>query len=457
MNRRFARIRFSQEAVTKIQAVVIIAIVIIAASIGIYYFALSRPPSAPVTIKIGIVADVTGPLSKEGTDMWREAQLAAEEINAKGGVYLKELGASGRIELFLGDTESTNEGGMRAVEKLTVDNKVDVLIGGYSSAITLANEVVAIEHKVPYIVTGASSTLITRRTDVDTSCIFHHIAVAPLFGERVMLWAAEQLRPALIEKFNLPADYSLRVAFLYRDDAFGKGTLDGAEGIIASKDLPVEIVAKEKFAAGEKTFVEVLTKIKTAKPDFLFSVAMVGENTAIFTQARRDVGLKVIIAATENNDVPDLYKGFGEWGDYMILQSRWSTYSIPRGPTYDAIVKHRDAFFKKWGTYPGMMGVVTYEGVYVYAKAAEIAGTLDKAKIIQTLSTIEMPQMLQMIDGGVIKYSKDYRELPIVHFIQQLRYDDTLKEPRPKIVWPDSLKEPDAQFVLPDWYELGGT
>jgi len=55
--------------------------------------------------------------------------------------------------------------------------------------------------------------------------------------------------------------------------------------------------------------------------------------------------------------------------------------------------------------------------------------------------------------GGTIKFTQDYRESKFDLYMQQLIWQDALKETRPKIVWPDSVKE--ADFVLPDWYEPG--
>lgn len=106
-------------------------------------------------IKIGVVAPLTGGASTTGTDMWQSAVLAAEQINAKGGVDVG--GVYVPITLVKGDTETSRESGVKAVTKLITEDKVDLLIGGFSSGITYADQVVAAEHKVPFIITGASS------------------------------------------------------------------------------------------------------------------------------------------------------------------------------------------------------------------------------------------------------------------------------------------------------------
>ncbi len=98
-----------------------------------------------------------------------------------------------------------------------------------------------------------------------------------------------------------------------------------------------------------------------------------------------------------------------------------------------------------------MMGVATYEGVYIAAKAVEDAGTLNKTAIRDALATIRMPQMVENMQDQTISFSPDYRESKFVLTMEQLYWDESVKETRPKIVWPESLKE--KSFVLPDWYE----
>jgi branched-chain amino acid transport system substrate-binding protein len=170
-------------------------------------------------------------------------------------------------------------------------------------------------------------------------------------------------------------------------------------------------------------------------------------------QARRDVNLNTIILAVETNDNPDYYKGIGRFGEYSILESRFSPYTAPKSSIAAADAKFKADYQAKYGTFPDMMGVSTYEGVYVAAKAIENAGTLDKAAVRDAIASISMPEIVEGIKDGNITFSKDFREVQFQLFMEQLIWDDKAGEVRPKIVWPDNLKETD--FVLPDWYQAG--
>jgi branched-chain amino acid transport system substrate-binding protein len=404
-------------------------------------------------LKIGVVASMTGSASTTGKDIWQSAQLAADEINANGGVYVKELNKKIPIHLYQGDDESTREGGQKAVSLLITQDNVDVLVGGFSSAVVSAHQSIVADNKVPYIITGASSPIITRRTDVNTSYMFHHAPTTDDSGSQTTLFIDDTIRPAITAKFGFPADRPLRLAILYQDSPYGKGHQTAIKDTIAKYNLSIKVVDEEAFKMGESDFRTVLSSIKNANPDVVYVVAFLNEQTPIETQARRDVGLNKIFIAIEPNDDPDFYTGVGTYGDYSIIQSRFSPYTVPNGSSEAAYNKFVTDFDKKFGGFPGMMGVATYEGVYIAKQAVENAGTLNKDQVRDAIAGIQMPQMVEEMKNQTITFSPDYRESKFELTMEQLHWNETVKETRPKIVWPDNLKE--TSFVLPDWYEPG--
>lgn len=398
-------------------------------------------------IKIGIVAPLTGGASTTGLDMWQSAELARDEINANGGVNVN--GVNMQITLVKGDTATSTEAGVKAVTKLITEDKVDILVGGFSSGITYADSVVAADYKVPFIITGASSPTITRRTDIDTSYFFHFIATTSDYSESNLLFVNEVVKPAIYERFNFPEDRPLRLGVLYQDTAYGAGVYEGVERVIEEYDLNMEVVAVEKFKMSETDYRTILTVIKAANPDVVFPASFLNEQTLIVAQGRRDVGLNIIYLSVICNDDPDYYTGVERWGEYSIQDSIFGPYAIPAGPIHDAVVKFKEDFESKWGASPSMMGATTYEGVYIAAEAIKNAGTLDKEKVRDALDGLDMPQDIFAMKGGVIAFSSDYRESKFEPYVQQLIWNESGGETRPKIVWPASVKE--ADFIVPDW------
>jgi branched-chain amino acid transport system substrate-binding protein len=261
------------------------------------------------------------------------------------------------------------------------------------------------------------------------------------------------IRPAINARYNLSPNRPLRLAFLYQDSPYGKGVVTAANDTIARNHLNIEIVAEQSFKMGESDYRTPLTVIKAAKPDVVYPAAFPNEQAQMIRQARRDVGLNTIFLAVETNDAPEYYKGVGQYGDYSIIESRFSPYTVPKGNIAEPATKFKESYKARWGDYPGMMGASTYEGVYVAAKAVEVAETTDKTSVLAALNSLEMPELIEPMANGTIRFSDDFREGQFKLFMVQLHWNETVKECRPTIVWPDDLK--DTDFVLPDWYQPG--
>jgi branched-chain amino acid transport system substrate-binding protein len=419
-----------------------------------FFAGCTQQAAAPAqALKIGVVASMSGPASTTGKGMWQSAQLAAEEINANGGIYINSSGKKIPVQLVLGDDASTREGGMTAVSKLITQDNVDMLVGGFSSAVVSAHQSIVADNKVPYIITGASTPVITRRADVNTTYMFHHAPTTDDSGSQTTLFINNVIRPALNAKFGYSADRPLKLAVLYQDSPYGQGHLAAINNTIAANNLSISVVSSNAFKMGETDYRTVLTSIKNADPDVVYVAAFLNEQAPIETQAMRDVNLKKIFIAIEPNDDPAFYKAVGQYGDYSIIQSRFSPYTVPNGPTQAAYQKFVSDFNAKYGGFPGMMGVATYEGIYIAADATGTAGSLDKPALRNALATLQMPQMVEAMNNQTISFSPDFRESKFDLTMEQLRYNSTVNETRPQIVWPANLKQ--ADFVLPDWYVPG--
>src|ERR1700758_5597552 len=107
------------------------------------------------TIKIGVNEPLTGPFAASGTYVVNGAKIAADEINAKGGL----LGR--KIELVIEDNKSNPTEAAAVAEKLITGDKVPVIMGAWGSSLTLAVMPKLMEYKVPMVVETSSSSKIT--------------------------------------------------------------------------------------------------------------------------------------------------------------------------------------------------------------------------------------------------------------------------------------------------------
>ena len=198
-----------------------------------------------------------------------------------------------------------------------------------------------------------------------------------------------------------------------------KGVQTAVNETITKNNLNIKLVSQEKFKMSESDFRTPLTVIKATNPDALYVAAAPNEGRPDLPQAKRDVGLNTIFLSAENNDAPEYYTGIGQYGDYSIIESRFSPYITPNVPIADAQNAFKNNYVKRWGMSPDMMGAATYEGIYIAAKAIENAGTLNKADIRQALVDLMMPQVIESMKDGTISFSKDFRESQFDHWMEQ--------------------------------------
>jgi branched-chain amino acid transport system substrate-binding protein len=459
--------------------IVAIVVAIVAVSAIVAGWQLTQVPSAEARpIKIGLVA---GYQLAEGQDMDRAAKLAVKEINDAGGVYVAEWHTSVEIELVTINTEDDSPGkSVGPVTRAVEEDKVDLLIGGYTSSGTLADQKVAIDNKVPYIITGASSSLVTRRgpqanygglaedseyriDDAEgMSYMFHYCTTTADYSATVVNFFAETMKPLLDSTYEFDDSRNLRLAILYRDDAFGKGVAADSKAIIEDNDLSIDIVAERSYPTTATNFQTDLTAIKAAKPDAVYVVDFIANTAEIIKEGQRDVLLNTVYIAVECCEDPKFYTLLGEYGDKQLLESKFAPYAGP--PFYlESIETYVTNYQQAYNTLPGMMGADTYDAFYIAKDAIERAGTVDKAAVRAAIESCAMDQMLIITETGKIEFSTgtDYHEIAPVTFIEQLIWNEDVQECRSQIVYPatapgvGTLKQ--ADFVLPEAYEPGSS
>ena len=446
-------------------------IFIIVSSVGLVTAQAASTPSPNARdIKIGLVAPVAK--SPVGADMYRAAQLAVKEINDAGGIHVAEWNTNVNITLDLADTIDDAPGNAVSpvTRAVTVDN-VDLLIGGYGSAGTLANEVVAIENKVPFIITGASNQLVTRRgpqgnygglsptdpqaiTDAEgMSYIFHYCTTTYHYSKTVVDFFATVMKPMVAP------DRNFNLAILFRDDAFGNGVEQATKFWIQNESLPITIVTDLKYPTTTTDFQTQLTQTKGTNPDAVFVVDNPDRTPVVVKQGLNDVGLKTVYIAVENNEDPVFYDLMGQGGSGQLLESKFAPFA---GPPYylPAIGTYVAKYNSTYNAIPGMMGADTYDAFFIAKAAIESAGTLNKAAVRAAIEQGNLSDMLIMTQNGKIQFSTgiDYHEIQPITFIEQLIYNPTTDKCSSQIVWPTevagigTIKQ--ADFVLPAGYPV---
>lgn len=448
---------------------VIIAVIIVVAAVAAIQLSTKPAPSVDARpIKIGLVAPMSTSI---GQDMANAAEIAVQEINDNGGVYVDAWHTNVNITIVPVDT--INDAPANAVTPVTraiETDQVDMLIGGYGSAGTLANEVKAIEARVPYIITGASNQLVTRRgpqgnyggfgpeganslSDSEgMSYMFHYCTTTYHYSKTVVDFFANEMKPLVA------ANRNFNLAILYRNDAFGQGVEQATKYWIENESLPITLVADRSYDPATTNYQTDLTVVKGANPDAVFVVDNPDKTPLIIKQGWSDVGLKTAYIAVENNQDPVFYNLLGSTGDGQLLESKMDPFMTP---SYSTQVQTYTEKYTQLFPHlmPGMMGADTYDAFYIAKDAITRAGSVEKATVRDALETTNMPQMLIQTTTGKIQFSTgvNYHEIDPVTFIEQLKWDAANSHLTSQIVWAptgsSNLKQ--ADFTLPTGYQAG--
>jgi branched-chain amino acid transport system substrate-binding protein len=313
------------------------------------------------TIKIGVNQPLTGAVAASGNFVVNGARIAADEINAKGGI----LGA--KLELVVEDNKSNPTEAVAVAEKLIVRDKVPVMMGAWSSTYTLAVMPKLMEYKVPMLVETSSSDKIT------VSGNPYVFRISPTSGMEAEAFAA-----------RVPAMKIRKADFLVVNNDWGKGAADVFSKMLKSKG--VGIGAIETMDASAQDLNAQLSKLKASDADTLFVTTAVEQLTLVLRQAHA-LGLKRQIITTGGSQSPDQLieqAGAAANGSYHLLFfPPWFPDAAPNPNLAKAFVAE---WRKRGHTFAGLTeGFRGYDGIQTLAAAITKAGKADPEAIRQAL------------------------------------------------------------------------
>ena len=228
-------------------------------------------------IKIGVVYDLTGPLAGGGSDLhYLGAKIMIDNFIKQGGVE------GYKIEAVYADAQSKPDVAINEAVRLIEQEKVDMVLGFYSSAqcVPVAARVEQLK-KFMWITTCISSAVLENR---NLKYVFRAQPSGSQFGEMSMDFIEKNAK----EKFGKdPKD--LRVAIIHEDGAYGVDVSKGNEA--GAKKAGFNIVMKEGYAATAPDLSALVTKLKRARPDVIFHTGYNPDITLFHRQAREG-GLK---------------------------------------------------------------------------------------------------------------------------------------------------------------------
>lgn len=314
----------------------------------------SLAPAQAAEIKIGVQVPTSGSEAPYGIDMLNAIRMAADQINAKGGVM------GDKISIIPGDAACDPQTAANAATKL-VSQGVTGVVGGYCSGATLPTLKIYGDAHVPFVITAANSTALIGANPGNAFMVnstgYDQVKTA------VDLFKAKGIKTIAI--INEGDAYSADLAKLTRQ-AWEK---------MGDKVVDYEVVSK-----GEQDFSAVVTKIRSAKPDAVFWTAYYADGALLLKQLRQG-GYTGMIALGDGNNSEKLFQLAGAAANGVLCFSNPTANFIPSAKTFI------EEYQKQFHQAPGPYSALSYDGMNLLAHAIDEAHSTDKTKIIAALKT----------------------------------------------------------------------
>jgi branched-chain amino acid transport system substrate-binding protein len=344
------------------------------------------------TIKIGVI----GPMNfVQGKGHWNGAMMAAEEINAKGGVQVGK--EKMKIELvkadsneFLNVTDATN-----AMERLMTQDKVDFVVGGFRTEAVLAMQDIAMDYKKIFIGCGAASKILCDKVAENYSRYKYWFRGTPFNEYYLVATSFAHLGvggAAIKNELNVP----VKCAIVAEKATWAEGMVKAAETTIPK--LGFELVGVWRPSPVATDVTAELSAIQKSGANLIFTIF----SSSVGITFARQAGELKIPAVQVGINVEAQKDGFWEatkgMGNYVFTMNTYI-----RGVEYNDMTKpFVEDYYKRFGevpTYTADTHTAIVEGL---VPSIEAVGSLDSDKIVAHLENREYT-----VPSGKVKYLKD--------------------------------------------------
>lgn len=348
-------------------------------------------PSDRTEISIGATLPLTGAEARIGGFFKEGYDLAFEEVRQRGGLSVG--GKQRPVTLTLYDDTTSQATAVSLADKLINSDKVDFLLGTYSTALVEAQTTVAEQNKVPYVNGGGAASEIYQR---GYKYIFGTLSPVELLGTTLMTWIDEQQKAG---KLPRPA----KIALLWENTAHGKDFRRGVSEF-ARRTGGYEIAVDEAFELNGKDFSALLGKVKAAGADLFLADAHLLDYITLHRQYL-DAGLchKVVSYGARGSEKAAI-DALGRENVNHVLSGVW--WNAQLADTIPLAKKFVAAFQARYGgRTPEWFQALGYETARALFTAIEQAGSTDREAVRGKLAALKIESLLP---GGTLAFPADH-------------------------------------------------
>src|ERR1700689_5383278 len=318
-------------------------------------------------IRIGVIAEAQ---AVAGSSIPQAAQIAADEINARGGVDGR------KIEIVSYDNHSSSAESVRAFQRAVNEDHVNAVIASYISEVVLALEPWAGRLKTVMITPGAASDVITANIAKDyehNKYTFHGYLTSGALSRLVCDAAKDMLVDGL----------KMKTAVIMSEDAAWTTPLD-AGYVECLPKIGLKVLDHIRFSPDTTDFTPIFDKIEGEKPDVIIpGISHVGTQPTVQWKSQQVPIPMFGISSQATNET--FGKDTNNASDGVLYQG----VSGPGVAVTEKSVPFANAFKAKFGNFPSYAGYTSYDEVYFIADAVKRAGSTDSDKLVTALEATD--------------------------------------------------------------------
>jgi len=372
-----------------------------------FTFALGTHALEP--IKIGTTQSLTGHYSEQGTEQLRGLQMWAADVNARGAL----LGRT--VEIIYYDDGSRDAGTVAGFERLLDDDKADLLVGPYSSSLTLKASLVAEAHNTPMVSTAASAEEIWNR------------GLKNIFG-------ADTPADDYLEGISIAADAGAKtVAVVYAETEFGREVAESMRNGDGDHDSE-RVIFYEGYAPDERDFTALSERIKQADADLILGVSYVSDSIALARDLRKAGATPDMLAFTIGPGLREFGDELGDEAEGIVGVVQWLRSSRQPGAEDFAY-----RYNQRYGSNPGVYAVIGYSAGEILEAAVRLAGTIEHSAVREQLRSMYIHALI-----GSYRVDKTGRQIGRRNLV--LQWQDGHR----RLIAPESVAEQPLIYPLPD-------
>ncbi len=341
-------------------------------------------------ITLGSAISLTGKYATNGVHAKNGYEFAIQKIKENGGVKIGDKCYNFKVIYY--DDESKGDRGATLAERLVNQDKVQYMLGPYSSGLTKAIAPVTEKYQIPMVeAEGASRSLFAQ----GYKYLFAVLSTSEQYLASAVTLAAEKAK----ESGKDPSD--VKVAVAVENDPF---SLDIRAGVFEdARRLGMQTVIDEKLPRDLSDMSAILTKVKLLKPDLLIvSGHSKGAATAVRQISEQKIDVPMI--AITHCEAADVVGNFGAAANDILCSTQWAETLTYEDPIFGSAANYEKEFKAAFPEYADKS--VPYQSaqasaaVYVFKDAFERAGTLDKEAVRDAIAATDLATFY-----GQIKFS----------------------------------------------------